>query len=142
MSTIATACHVELPCPRPEGRATVLVVEDEQAVRRLNVCVLRAAGYEVLEAGSGPEALRVADGFAGPIDAVVTDLVLPGLSGEKLAARLAATRPGVKVLFTSGCAEGRLRGLESHEASGTFLQKPYSLAALTRAVQALLEGGR
>ncbi len=121
------------PSVRPAA-ATVLVAEDEPAVRGLVVAGLERAGYTVLGASEGDEALALAHGHEGPIDLLMTDIVMPGMSGRALAERLAAERPGLPVLYTSGYPAGAL-GSEDVSAPGAgFLQKPFTLAELTAAV--------
>src|SRR5262249_51654149 len=89
------------PGARP-GRETVLVVEDEHAVRQLARQVLQTSGYTVLTADHGEEALTVAAGHGGPIHLLLTDLVMPRMNGRQLAEELGRFRPGVKVVFMSG----------------------------------------
>jgi PAS domain S-box-containing protein len=120
------------------GRGTVLLVEDEEAVQRTTVRMLQSLGYTVRAAGSGTEALALAEA-EGPIDLLATDVVMPGIKGPALAAMLAQRRPGLRTLFMSGYAasalgEGGVLGEAVH-----FLQKPFTLDDLARAVQAALE---
>jgi PAS domain S-box-containing protein len=125
------------PPPAARGTETVLLVEDDPLVRRVAVNALAAAGYAVLQAGAGNEALRVA-AAAGRVDLLVTDLVMPHLGGEDLAGRLRRERPALPVLFVSGYTEqGLAPGTLSEGAS--YLQKPFTPAALTRAVRDLLD---
>src|SRR5262249_5168623 len=86
----------------PRGAETVLLVEDEDAVRALARIILAGSGYTVLEASDGRQALRVAEERSGPIDLLVSDVVMPELAGPDLAVRLVASRPQMKVLFLSG----------------------------------------
>jgi two-component system, cell cycle sensor histidine kinase and response regulator CckA len=114
---------------------TVLLVEDDDAVRSLAKRALEASGFAVVEAADGAEAVRIADEEAGSIDVVVTDLTLPRLNGEKLATRIRASRPNTGVVLMSGFSEtsllreGRIR---EHQC---FLEKPFTPAALLRAVR-------
>ncbi len=118
----------------PQAAATVLVAEDEPAVRGLVVAGLERAGYAVLGAAEGNEALALAQRHEGPIALLLTDVVMPGMSGRALAERLTAERPGLPVLYTSGYPAGAL-GSEDVSAPGAgFLQKPFTLAELTAAV--------
>jgi signal transduction histidine kinase len=122
----------------PRGSGTILVVEDEEPVRSLVVDILEASGYSLLAAGNGLEALDVVEQHPGPIDLVVTDVVMPQMGGRQFADRFAAMRPGVPVLFMSGYPDGAF-GPDGFVVPGAaFLQKPFSGAALGLEVQALL----
>jgi two-component system cell cycle sensor histidine kinase/response regulator CckA len=127
--------------PIPQGRETVLVVEDEEGVRRLAGSVLRDSGYAVLEARDGAEGLEIARRHAGPIDLLLTDVVMPRLGGRELAEQLRALRPRSKVLFTSGYTEDKFLRDGLREATFTFLAKPYSPLLLARKVREVLDGG-
>jgi PAS domain S-box-containing protein len=118
----------------PRGVGTVLVVEDETWVRDLTTRLLRAQGYTVLDAADGEEALRVAEAYAGEIDLLLTDMVMPRFSGAVLAEQLAARRPGVKVVFMSGYTENVIIFHGQLYPRPAFLQKPFSPAALARKV--------
>jgi len=149
-----TAFKVYLPravdpaAPRPmsvlldpaRGTETVLLVEDDESVRRLAATVLGQAGFTVLEAGDGAEAVRVAEGHDGPVHLLVTDVVMPGMGGRELAGRVAAARPGVRVLFLSGYTDDAVVRHGVLEEHVRFLQKPFTPAALTRAVRKALDG--
>ncbi len=125
------------PGPAPRGSETVLLVEDDAAVRGFASRVLRSLGYRVLEAGAGADALGLAAAHDGPIDALVTDIVMPGMAGTSLATRLAEARPGLCVLYMSGYSSGALGpDLPSDVA---FLGKPFSSEALGRALRAALD---
>ena len=125
--------------PRPEataarGSGTVLIVEDEPAVRRLARMSLEQAGYRVIEAADGPSALAAAE--AQPeIDLLVTDVVMPGLTGPVLFERLRAVRPQLKVLYMSGYPEGAAGHVEAGES---FLPKPFTPAILRLRVNKVL----
>jgi CheY-like chemotaxis protein len=126
--------------PRPSSGAaashTVLVVEDEPAIRRLASRALRAAGHTVLEAGSGEAALAVAERHVGPIDVLFTDIVMPGMSGPALAAELARRYPGLRVVLTSGYAESEVARRGVAVGPNGFLRKPYSAGELRAALAA------
>jgi CheY-like chemotaxis protein len=113
------------------GHETILLVEDDEAVRDTILHELVVLGYTVLEAGNGPEALRVAEGPPRRrIDLLLTDVMMPEMDGCKLAARLRESQPGLKVVFSSGYArEAALRQSPRHSGDG-FLPKPYNSAAL------------
>jgi CheY-like chemotaxis protein len=124
----------------PGGRESILLVEDEEAVRALVARYLRQRGYRVLEAGDGPQALAVA-AAARSVDLLLTDMVMPRLGGAELAARLRADRPGLPVLFVSGHSD-QAQGLLQSGALGkgvAFLQKPYSTDELARRLRELLD---
>ncbi|HEV7587726.1 MAG TPA: response regulator, partial [Longimicrobium sp.] len=121
---------------------TVLLVEDEEAVRRLCSRVLRSRGYTVLEACDGEEAERLATEHPGRVDIVVTDLVMPRMSGRQLADVLARALPRLRVLFMSGYTDEALLRLGVHEASVDFLQKPFAPDELARKVREVLDAAR
>jgi two-component system, cell cycle sensor histidine kinase and response regulator CckA len=123
------------------GSGTVLVVEDEEQVREFTCRVLRAHGYQCVEAANGLEALDTMRERGAAIDAVVTDVVMPGLGGGTLAKRLAELRPTLPVLFTSAYASEEVvrRGLIPAEAP--FLQKPFTPQALVAKLQDLSASG-
>lgn len=120
------------------GGETVLLVEDEAAVRTFARRVLERAGYAVLEAQDGIEALRVLEAYEGPVHLILTDVVMPGLSGAALAAQAEKLRPGTRVLFTSGYAREEVTVRGNLPASITFVEKPYTPANLTRTVREVL----
>jgi two-component system cell cycle sensor histidine kinase/response regulator CckA len=125
----------------PTGTETVLVVEDTAPALSVMVSLLRRHGYTVLAAESGPAALAILDRHAGPIDVLLTDVVMPGMSGTELAAQVAARVPGVKVLFMSG---HELSVVASHgvvDERAALLAKPFSRVELTTSVRRLLDGG-
>ncbi len=119
------------------GHETVLVAEDEAAVRLLAIESLERNGYRVIAAASGEEALTLASTFDGTIHLLLTDVVMPGMKGPELAARLRALRPGVKVLLMSGYAADVVTPGDLRDA--TMVTKPFTPAALTRAVRNALD---
>ena len=121
----------------PLGTETVLLVEDEEAVRRLVQEILESAGYRVLAAASGPEALQRSRDHKGPIQLMVTDVVMPGMSGPQLADLIAATRPDLRILYTSGHTDDALGGLPPGRA---FVQKPLTPDVLADRVRDILDG--
>ncbi len=117
----------------PRGAETILVVEDEAAVRRLITRTLEASGYRVIEAPSAEEALQLFPQHAGAVDLLLTDLVMPGLGGQQLADRLAAAKPALKVLYISGYdQQGPLPG-------AAFLQKPFTPGILAGKLREVLD---
>jgi PAS domain S-box-containing protein len=128
-----------LPDALPRGAETVLLVEDEDAVRALGTHVLRSNGYTVLAVADGAEALRLAREYLRPIHLVLTDVVLPGLGGRPLAERLLALHPEARVLFASGYTDDAVvrHGVLSEQVH--FLQKPFTPAALARKVREVLD---
>ena len=121
------------------GTQTVLLVEDDAAVRSFAARGLRDAGYVVLEAANGPQALGVvARHHRGPIDLLVTDLVMPQMGGEELARRLRASYPHLKALFISGYTESAAGDLAALGADAAFVEKPFTLATLVSRVRDLL----
>jgi len=120
------------------GWETVLVVEDEDAVRALAREVLVRHGYVVLEARHGVDALRVAERHTDDIHLMVTDVVMPHMSGRQLAERLGSARPNMKILFMSGYTDQAIMHRELTPGAA-FLQKPFAPAALARRVRNILD---
>lgn len=125
--------------PWPRGSGTILLVEDDPAVRRFAARTLTGLGYRVLEAAGPSEAIAIAEDLDEPLDLLVTDVTMPGLQGHQLAERLSAARPGLRVLYISGFTENAIvsRGLTGKGAA--FLAKPFSGDALARAVRRVLD---
>jgi DNA-binding response OmpR family regulator len=125
--------------PRPAVAArtseTILIVEDEAAVRNLVASALRNEGYELLLAATGDEALTIADAHHGPIELLLTDATMPGKSGVELAALLRARRPDLRVIIMSGYNE---QTLASAPAGADLLQKPFTPLELRRRIRAAL----
>jgi two-component system, cell cycle sensor histidine kinase and response regulator CckA len=117
----------------------VLLVADETAVRTLAARVLHAHGYTVLEAADGNEALRVAREYAGQIDLVLTDMVMPQMGGQVLVEQLTMVRPDIKVLFMSGYAENVIVQHGKLDPGISLLRKPFPPAALVRKVRDILD---
>jgi DNA-binding NtrC family response regulator len=122
----------------PAQPATILLVEDEEAVRKIAARTLSEEKYDVLEAGSAEEALLRCQSFGGRIDLVVTDVIMPGMSGLDLAENLQTERADAKVLFMSGYLEARNSDAEKLE-KGEFLQKPFRPQTLLAKVHELLD---
>jgi two-component system cell cycle sensor histidine kinase/response regulator CckA len=124
------------------GSETILLVEDEESVRQLVRETLQTRGYHVIEAENGDAGLRVADEYAGDIDLVITDVVMPGMNGRELAKRLAGSRPSMRVLYLSGYTEEAIIHEGAMEPGTAFLQKPFTLQVLSRKVREVLRGER
>ncbi|GGL14711.1 ATP-binding protein [Mangrovihabitans endophyticus] len=132
------------PVPEPAARAgqgeTLLVVEDESALREVAGRILSAAGYRVIAADSGPHALELAARHHGDIDLLVSDVVMPGMLGKELAERLVGQRPATRVLFMSGYAQPVLASHGTLEPGVALLEKPFTAAGLLSAVRRRLDG--
>jgi CheY-like chemotaxis protein len=115
-------------------------VEDEQIVRGVGTRILRTRGYRVIEATGGDEALEIVSTAETPIDLVVTDMVMPGMTGRQLAERLLEFYPGIRVLFVSGYAERSMEDTTPHSENLPFLQKPYDPDTLAAKVREVLDG--
>jgi len=127
------------PTPVQRGSETILVVEDEAPVRALVDRVLAEAGYRVLLAGGGQAALDLAAGHDGPIDLLLTDVVMPGLSGRQVADALAAARPGLRVLYASGYTQNTIVHHGVLDPEVRFLAKPFTPSALLERIRAVLD---
>jgi two-component system cell cycle sensor histidine kinase/response regulator CckA len=123
------------------GTETLLVVEDEHAVRKASAEFLRMQGYQVLEAKDGMDAVSVAQQYKSTIHLVVTDVVMPNMSGGELAKALEKARPEVKILFVSGYAGETVLNHKVIDLQTNFLQKPYSLKQLSIKIRAALQSG-
>src|SRR6267143_1387894 len=131
--------------PQPPARAlggteTILLAEDEAAVRNLARRVLEKHGYKLLLAATGRDGVQVAQQHGGPIDLLVTDVVMPEMGGRELAQRLTARQPGLKVLFLSGYTDDAIVHHGVLYAGVAFLQKPFKPDDLVRKIRAVLDG--
>ncbi len=135
----ATKPAVLTQAETPGGVETILLVEDETAVRQSTGEFLRLNGYTVLEAKDGEDALRVAKNHASEISLMVTDVVMPHLGGAKLAAQLTSIRPNLKVLFVSGYAESTVLRHGAIDVTNSFLQKPFGLKSLAAKIRQVLD---
>ncbi len=135
----AAASNGEKAC-KVNTAKTVLLAEDERLVRSFVARALRQAGYTVLEAGSGPEAIRLATGHGAAIDLLVSDLVMPQMGGIELSQQVRSSFPGVKTLFISGYSDSASVHLSSLPEGAGYLQKPFTVGALSARAAELLEG--
>lgn len=122
------------------GQETILLVEDDADVRQFIFDVLGAQGYQVLQAKDGPEAIALVEHHAGPLDLLVTDVVMPRMTGGDVAAKLAAARPSLKVLYISGYPGDTMVRQGKLASELRFLQKPFSVGELARRVREALDG--
>jgi two-component system, cell cycle sensor histidine kinase and response regulator CckA len=142
----SVADEADQPANAPEqaaparGSETILLVEDETVVRRLVAEILETTGYTVLQAGDGPSALELLRRHTAPIELLVTDVVMPGMSGPEVAQAVTAMRPGTQVLYTSGYTDSQIGHHGVLEPGIAFLQKPFDADALTRKVREVLDG--
>jgi PAS domain S-box-containing protein len=142
-----TTFHIELPVteqtnedleslsekPAPRGTETILLVEDEDPVRRVVETMLKRHGYQVLSSASSKDALAIAEQHPGTIHLLITDMVMPGISGRKMAECLVTRRPEMKVLYVSGYGDS------NSQADAHFLQKPFSTEELTTKIREMLQ---
>ena len=154
--TMGTVFKIYLPCvcangSRPEseenaterpvrGSETILLVEDEEAVRQATSEFLRLRGYSVLEARDGQDALEIAKNYNSTIDLAVTDVVMPNVSGGQLAGELRVLRPKTRLLFVSGYAGKTVLDHKVFDLEANFLQKPYTLKQLSQKIRSALSG--
>ncbi|HYK12155.1 MAG TPA: response regulator [Gemmatimonadales bacterium] len=139
---VAEGLEAPAPTPTPRGTETVLVVEDVSAVRGVAREMLERSGYRVIEAANGDQALRVAAKHSGPIDLLLTDVVMPGISGRVLAQQLAELRPQMRVLYMSGYTDDAVVNHGMLEPGIHYLQKPFTRDGLARKVHEVLRGPR
>jgi len=128
------------PPARLDGDETVLVVEDEDKVRAIACAILERKGYTVLHAANGPDALALAAAHPGPIHLLLTDVVMPKMSGGQLARELKAERPDAIVMYMSGYTENTALRRNVIDGTARFVPKPLTPARLLRAVRAALDG--
>jgi len=121
------------------GAETILLVEDEDAVRALASKILETSGYRVTSARTGDEAIELARVAAEPFHLLVTDMVLPGIGGAEIAARIRERFPEIKVLYASGYSDAVILKRGRYERGAAFLEKPFSAAALSRKVREVLD---
>jgi CheY-like chemotaxis protein len=125
--------------PAASGLETILLVEDEAAVRGIALRALKEAGHTVLEASSGEEALRRAAAHEGAIDLLLSDVVMPGMDGWQLSERFAQLYPDTKILHMSGYTDKAALHRELEAPGANFLQKPFTPAGLVRKIRQVLD---
>ncbi|MFP4388406.1 MAG: response regulator, partial [Desulfococcaceae bacterium] len=128
------------PEAMPAIPETILLVEDEKAVRELAAVILAGRGYTVLSAGGGSEALSLLERTPEPVHLLLTDVVMPGMNGKELFHRVAAVYPDVRVVYMSGYTDNVIAHHGVLDAGVRFLQKPFSVRTLVDAVRAALDG--
>jgi len=136
--TAPVMSHETAPAPRRGGGETVLVVEDEDALRDVTQRILARSGYQVLTAASGPEALKIAEG-EHHIDLLLTDVIMPHMLGQELAARMREVRPGIPILYMSGYAQPVLASQGTLDPGVSLVEKPFSDSTLLDQVRAVLD---
>jgi CheY-like chemotaxis protein len=137
-----TAQDSEAPARPAMGSETILLVEDEEAVRALAAQSLEEQGYKVLESTSPEDAIEISRRYTEPIHLLLTDVVLPRISGRKIAEHLTPLRPGMKVLYMSGYTDDTILRAGVLEAGTAFLQKPFTPTSLAHRVREVLDAGK
>lgn len=123
-----------------DNAKTLLLVDDEEAILSLARLALEQKGYQVLTAQSGPEALNLSEGHDDPIDLLLVDVVMPGMNGPEVAERLLASRPGLRVIFTSGYGDAAGVALSRRKTKLVYLKKPFGPSELVQSVHEVLQG--
>jgi DNA-binding response OmpR family regulator len=123
----------------PRGNETILVVEDDEVVRKLAVRILREQGYRVLEASQGVDAFLICEEHKGPIHLLVTDVVMPKMSGRELAERIKSIRQEVKVLYMSGYPDDTIAHHGILNEGMNYIQKPFKMNGLAQKVRGVLD---
>jgi len=128
-----------VPADLPRGTETILIVEDEPQIRKLAFDCLAYCGYDVISSGNGTEALELLGRLKRPVDLVLTDVVMPKLSGRELSERILAIQPSAKVLFMSGYTNDAVVNHGILDGASSFIQKPFTLESLVRRVRQVLD---
>ena len=136
---VVDECSSSDTSPAPRGQETIILVEDDHSVRALSRQVLARHGYVVLEASNGAEAIRMCQQYPGTIDLLVSDVVMPLMSGLQVAQRLREMRPAIKMLFVSGYPDDALDAHGVLKAEITLLPKPFTPSALANKVRSVLD---
>jgi CheY-like chemotaxis protein len=124
----------------PTGSETILVVEDQPELRELIAAILKKAGYEVLTACDGKEALRIREEREGKIGLILTDMIMPGMSGPALVESLLELTPGIRVLYMSGYAGDMVASDHGIDPEAPLIQKPFTSVNLTEKIREVLQG--
>ncbi len=127
--------------PLSPANETILLVEDESSLRESIAEYLQQNGYRVLKANGGPQALSIIGKFEGPVDLMLTDVIMPQMSGRELAQRMAALHPDMKIVFMSGYSDNLLSSQQVLDSKNILLQKPIRLASLGKSLREILERG-
>jgi CheY-like chemotaxis protein len=130
------------PARNGHGDETILVVEDDDSVRELAREVLTSRGYAVISAASPKEAFELCSRREDPIDLLITDAIMPGMSGREMARKLAEVRPGLRILLMSGYTEPQVGRLLVTDNTASFRQKPFTPGTLAGTVRRILDQGR
>lgn len=130
--------HSNLP-PLPKGTETILLVEDEEGVRRMAIKMIESLGYTLITASDGEEGVRVAEAYDQPIDLILTDVVMPNLSGPEMIDRLRLTLGHIPHLYVSGFTMDKLKEHGADESEQLLIRKPYSRETLARRIRAALD---
>jgi DNA-binding NtrC family response regulator len=130
------------PLAAADARQTILVVDDEPSIELLVRTVLELQGHQVLAAGDALEALRLSEQRAAPIDLLITDMCLPGMSGPELVQHLLKARPDLPVLYISGNPSGDLLVTGANPSTARYLAKPFTPRGLIKVVRSMLDSGR
>jgi CheY-like chemotaxis protein len=136
----ADASHLPDAAAAMGGSETIILIEDEDDLRAITERMLQRNGYQVLVAPDGPRALEIEAHHPSPIDLVVTDVVMPRMTGKEVAERMRQRRPGIKLLFTSGYAHAVLDARGRIDPNLALLEKPFTESALLTKVRGLLDG--
>jgi two-component system, cell cycle sensor histidine kinase and response regulator CckA len=125
--------------PRQRGRETILLAEDEALLRELGETILQHAGYTVVTVYLRQDLLSLIESYAEPIDVLLTDVVMPEINGQELAALVRTRWPEIRVIYTSGYSSEDLAGIAENAA---FLQKPFTPGELMEKIREVLDGNR
>jgi CheY-like chemotaxis protein len=123
----------------PRGNETILIVEDDEGVRKLAIRILEKQGYVVLESSQGDDALHLCEEHQGPIHLIVTDVVMPVMNGYELTKRLTLHHPGAKILYMSGYTNNSIIHHGILEKGTNYIQKPFTVDSLAKKVREVLD---